>query len=166
MESAEPAGGDQARDNLLDVCSGQMMAQIDQALRLATKFLADHERGTPIVDYARVKGGLEWFVFDQQTPVMRERFIDVLKRIDGSIERAPEVLLPREIRAIAQPDNERIAAKRLAEFDAANVMLDSPSADRRIGVRKRTEFVRVLLATLILKGVRVHRIELEMKLPR
>ena len=60
---------------------------------------------------------------------------------------------------IGEPDDESLAAELSAEFEALDVMLDGLAADSGICVRKRTEFVRVLLAGMILVPIAISKMK-------
>ena len=69
--------------------------------------------------------------------------------------------LAGEVRAVADPDRQRLGAERLADLDAFEIVLDRLPARRGVGVRERAELVGERLARLVLEGVGVHRVEAE-----
>ena len=72
--------------------------------------------------------------------------------------------LAGEVRAVADPDRQRLRADRLADLDALEVVLDRLRADRGVGVAERAELVGERLAGRVGEGVRVHRVEAEPEL--
>src|SRR5262245_45913358 len=78
-----------------------------------------------------------------------------------SLERATRVNLAREVSAIGDPNRKRLRAENSAYLDALDVVFDSLQSHARIGMSETTEVVRQFLTTLVLKRIRIHRIEVE-----
>ena len=76
-----------------------------------------------------------------------------------ALEGAREMALAGEIRAVADPDGQRLRADLAAEMDAFEIVLDGLQADGLIRMAERPELVGKLLAGRILEGVGVHRVE-------
>ena len=84
-----------------------------------------------------------------------------MQAVEVAIERAAEVQLAREIAAVADPYRMRARAEGGADIEAFEVVLDRLPPHRRIRVAEAAEFIRQRLRRLILKGVGIHRIEVQ-----
>jgi hypothetical protein len=161
MESAEAARMDQPRDDHLDVHIGRVMPEVDQAERLRAERLRGHQRAAPILNHRRIERRLVHFVLDQHAPIRRQRCIDLCSRFQIALERVRQVLLAREVGAVADPHGQRFRAKHFADANALDIVFDGLGAYGGIGMREAAVFVGKFLAGSILKRVRVDGIEAE-----
>src|SRR5438046_149096 len=72
--------------------------------------------------------------------------------------------LPRVIRAVGEPNGDRVGAERLPHFDDVPVVLHRLTPHRSIGVATGAELVAQRLARLVLERVRVDGVESEAEL--
>ena len=77
MEAAEFPEAHEARDDLLDIDVGRVMAEIDEALRLRAEFLRGGEARSPIGNHGRIEGGLVELVLEEHAPVAGQRGVDL-----------------------------------------------------------------------------------------
>ena len=135
------------------------MAQVHQTLRLGAQRLRHQDGCSPIGDDGGIECRLIKLVLDQHSPAIRQSCVDLSRRFQIPIERSRQILLTREIRAVANPHSQRIRTKLPSDFDAFDVVFHSLLTRRGHRGRKRSSRVALLLVRLILKGIRIHRIE-------
>ena len=98
-------------------------------------------------------------MFQQHPPIVGECCIDLCRSFQIAVERTPQILLAGKVGAIANPDGQIGRANFLPDLDALDIMLDRLLA-RSLQCRgERTGVVAVRLPGLILKRVRIDRIE-------
>ena len=136
-----------------------MVAEIDEAIGLRAERAGDHVVGAPILHDGRIKGRLVHLVLGKEPPVVGQRLVDLRHRGEIALERLGEIALAGEIRAVADPDRQRLGAERLADLDAFKIVFDGLRAGRGIGVAERTVFIGMRLRRGVGKGVGVHRVE-------
>ena len=105
-------------------------------------------------------------MFDEHRPIGGQGGVNVLHGGKVILEHAREALLAGEVGAVADPDRDGLAPELLADLDAADVVGHGLGACRGTGIGERAVFVAVGLVDLVLKGVRIHRIEAEAVLRR
>src|SRR5829696_2341526 len=150
---------EQARDDELDVRARQMMSEIDETLRTVAERLREQQRRTPVLYHRGVERRLVRLVLSEQSPVVRCRSVDLLQTFPHAIEAPTQRRLSWKIRAVREPDRDGLRPDQLADLDHAQMMLDRLAPHRRVGIAERAELIAQALARLILKGVRVHRVE-------
>src|ERR1043166_3066556 len=99
-----------------------MMTEVDQGEGLFSELLADDQSRAPILHNGRIKRRLEWFVFDQQPPILWPPRVYLRGGINQPIECAPEMLLAWKSAPIGQPNRERFAPKFFTESHAFEVV--------------------------------------------
>src|SRR5882672_1423804 len=99
-------------------------------------------------------------MLDKNAPFVGQRGVNLAHASEVAFECATKVLLAREIPAVADPNRMGCRAQRFADLNAFEVVFDGLPAHSFVGMRKATEFVRES-SRLILKGVRVHRVEVQ-----
>src|SRR5205809_3333335 len=93
------------------------------------------------------------FMLDKNAPVVGQRSINLAHAFEVAFKRAAEVLLAAKIPAVADPDRVGLRTERFADLNAFDIVLDGLLAHRLLRMSEASEFVRVLLSRLILKGV-------------
>src|SRR5207237_3215593 len=116
---------------------------------------------TPVVDDRRVEGRLVELMLDEEPPVRGQSLVDVAHAVEVQLKHATKVLLTGEVSAVADPDRVSLRADLLPQLDALDVVLDGLPADGRVRVCERAVLVGLRLVDLILKRVRVHRVEVQ-----
>ena len=142
------------------------MAEVDQALRLRSQLAGTVVARPPVVDHRRVEGGLVQLVLEKDPPVVGERVVDRAHAVEISLERLTKRHLPRKVAAVADPHRQRLRSEHRADPNAFEVVLDGLAANRGIRMRQAAVLVREWLTGLVLKGVRVHRIDVQSASPR
>ncbi len=161
MEAAQFSEPVQARDDLLDVHIRRVMAQVHQALRLGPQLLRRQDARPPVGDHRRIEGRLVQLVLQQHAPVARQGGVDARGAVQIAIQRSAEILLAREVGAIADPHGDGLGSQHLTDPDALDVVLHGLRPDRGIGGRQAACAIGVGLAGLVLEGVGVHGVEAE-----
>ncbi len=136
-----------------------MVAEVDQAERFRAERLRSEQRATPILDHGGVERRLIHLVLDEHAPVRRQGRVDLAGRFEITLERTTQVLLAGKIRAVTDPDRQRLRAEQLADANAVDVVVDRLGAHGGIGMREAAELIGKLLAGAILERVRIDRIE-------
>ena len=98
-------------------------------------------------------------MFDQQVPIGGQRGVDLGRGLQIALEGVGEMLLTGKVRAIADPQRQRLRAQCFPDADAIEVVGNGLFAHGRIGVGQAAEFVGQGLAALILEGVGIDRVE-------
>ena len=101
-----------------------MMAEVDQAMGLRPQRLRRHEAGSPVGDHGRIERGLVKLVLEKHAPVVGQARVDLAHRFEIPVERAVEVRLAGKVRAVGDPDRQRLRAELLADLDAFDVVRD------------------------------------------
>ena len=113
---------------------------------LSPSSVRDQVVGAPILHDRRVEGRLVHLVLGEQAPVLRQRRVDRLHRIEIALEAPREMRLAGKVRPVADPDGQRLGADRLADLDAFDVVLDRLArATPGIRVAQRAELVGLRL---------------------
>ena len=102
-------------------------------------------------------------MFEQHPPIIGQRHIDLRCRVEIAVERAAQILLPRKISAVADPDRQRGRPQLPPDLDTLDVVLDRLLACRLQRRSERAGIVAIGLPRLVLKRVAVNRIEPEAK---
>ena len=152
METGQFAELNQPGHDHLDIDIGRVMAQVNQAASLWAKLARAIISRAPIVVHSRVKCRLVILVLDEDAPIVRQRFVNFAHALKVALERAPEVLLSREISTVADPNCMRFRAECFPNLDAFDIVFDGLAAHSFVGMRKATEFIRQF-PRLILKGI-------------
>ena len=153
MKTGEFAELNQPRHDHLDVHVRRMVAQIDQAESLRAKFPSAVITRAPIVNDGGIERRLVELVFDEQSPVVRERGVDVPYAIEVAFEHPPKMLLAGKVSAVSNPHRVGFRTELLANLNALDVVCDCLFADCFLGMCQAAEFVGILLPGLILKRV-------------
>ena len=161
MESAEPSGRDEARDDQFDVGVRKVMAEVHEARRPVTEGLREHQRRAPVLHDGRVEGGLVGLVLGEELPRCRHVGVDLPQSVEHAFERPAKVRLPGEVGAVGEPDRDGLRAERHADVDDVADVGHRLRPHGRVGVRKGAELVGVHLPRLVLESVRVDRVEAE-----
>src|SRR5262245_11249722 len=107
MKSGEFLELNQTRDDHLDINVRCMMAQIDQAERLWSKFACTVIACSPIVNDRRVECRLVKLMFHKDAPVVRQRSVNLAHAFEVPFQCVAQMLLAREVATISNPDSVR-----------------------------------------------------------
>src|SRR5690606_17181690 len=106
------------------------------------------------------------FVLNEQLPISGKRGINFLKGSIGALKRFGKVELSRKARPIGKPHRERRRSQLLSIFDHFDVVVYGVFTHGLIGMRERAVLVAYGLIRLVLKRIRINRVEFEAEFVR
>src|SRR5260221_13786488 len=120
-----------------------MVAGIDQNQRLWPQLCYQSIGSTPIGEIGMVESRFKEFVLYQQAQVVAKSSIDLAQGLGQTMAARAHIVLAGIVGTIGQPEADRIGAGHTGDLHALQHMLDSPSADRCIGMAETTKAVFV-----------------------
>src|SRR5262249_36394114 len=133
VEAAEQALGEQHRDDLLDVRPLRMVAGVDEHLSTRPEPAAEHRRRAPVGQVGAVEAGLEELVLDEDAHSVWKLGIELPEAGGEPRVSAAEVVLPRVVRAVGEPETEGRGADAAGDLDALAAVVERPGAHLVVG---------------------------------
>ena len=99
-----------------------------------------------------VEGGFKEFVLDQHAHVGWQRGVDFCQRVDQAAPARPQIVLPRIVGAVGEPQAEKVRADGLRNLHALHQMRYCTPPHRGVRMAHTAQSVHV-----VLEDVRVHR---------
>ena len=161
VEPAQPPLIEQTGDDVLDVGTLRVVPQVDQDLRLRAQTRGDRGGHAPVGKIGVVEGGFEELVLEQHAHAGRHCPIDLRQRVDQTVPAPTQIILPRVVGAIGEPQAEQARANRLRNLHALHQVRHRAAAHRGIGMADAAQPVDI-----VLEDVGIHRADTHPALSR